>query len=254
MSLRVGSKDDPIAEYARFAGSFVLSQTMRAPVAQRKQVVKTVLDKVDNTLWATVSSKAAAFEKQGMTAIAALERALQISFANGMLKALSNPGSPQAAGYYTVGGLWGDVKGGVKKVGRGVKKGAKKTWKATKKAAAKAGDIVEDIGEGLKDAGCWLANQPFAPMLANAALQAGEAYAGIPPDPTVNSINKAAVNAGIGAAKAACNKAGPPPPVLPPPPVVVPSKKAETYTAPPPAKASSTPLLAGGLLAALLLL
>lgn len=254
--MRLGSKEDPLATYGVNVGASIFNIAMSAPIKTRKVVLRTILDTIDLTLWNTVSSKATAFEKQGMPTTAALRRALQIAFANGVLKALSS----KKSNTYQDLGLWGVSWSDVKDVGKTAVKWSPPgiVYQGTKKAYEEAKPYVEKGLDYAKQAGCWVANQPWAVPAVATGLTISEAAVGIPPSPLTGAANAMAAGAGVAAARQACNKAAPPP-VLPPPPVVVPSQPAKkikkTYTAQAVAKpSSSTPLLAGGLLAALLLL
>lgn len=201
----IGSQQDPIANFGREAGKVVLDYAKSLPPEWKKTGLKAILDQLDPTLWFTVSEKAIKLQQEKRySATEALEKALQISIANGFLKQISTakrtntiePASLLGLGALDEGykialsGYLSKLKGAARKVakapiyvGNKISKGAKTTYRKGIKALDK-----------IKNLSCKALNSPVAPMVAGAvATAAGGPGAGMSAASTVQSVKQSGV-------------------------------------------------------------
>ena len=189
---KLGSAQDPIANFGRDGAVVVMRAVKSVPQSERMATMRTVLDAIDTSLWDSVASKTKKFRDQkGYDAAKAMEHALASTFAESMAKDLVKLGKTKqmptsgllglgtteglgcccrkAVGYGDLGSVWG----GIKKVGGAVASGAKTVGKTVASGAKTAGSAVKnaavDALKGLSKLACKASNSSLLTPIAAAA-------------------------------------------------------------------------------------
>jgi len=200
---KLGSAQDPIANFGRDGAVVVMRAVKSVPQSERMATMRTVLDAIDTSLWDSVASKTKKFRDQkGYDAAKAMEHALASTFAESMAKDLVKLGKTKqmptsgllglgtteglgcccrkAVGYGDLGSVWGGIKkvggavaSGAKTVGGAVASGAKTVGKTVASGAKTAGSAVKnaavDALKGLSKLACKASNSSLLTPIAAAA-------------------------------------------------------------------------------------
>jgi hypothetical protein len=158
-----GFLGDPIAAYGKKSASVLLAATQKVPHDHRKPLLREMLNHIDPTLWDRVGSKAKELQTtKGYTAQVALQRALSICMASGLLNELDAIGKGKKSikvrshlglGMYGVGAyqealgfsfssITNAIGSAAKAVGSGVATAAKATYGVGKDALNAVGNLA----------------------------------------------------------------------------------------------------------------
>lgn len=77
-----GDPQDPIRVFGESVAVYVMREVRKLPAADRKNALRLLLDGFDQTLYGKVTERAQKFEKEGIPAAGALQKALSIVFSN----------------------------------------------------------------------------------------------------------------------------------------------------------------------------
>jgi len=205
-----GDGDDPVVAYGQRASAWIMSAIERVPLGHRKAALRALLDTVDPTLWAAVDAKGLGYTNQGLSAKAALARALAECMAAGIAKEVVDVGGrvlrgdpspvkalgalglgcyPAAAQTRAMEALgWNPVAAiadAAKAVARGVSHGAGAVWDGTKWVGGEIGDgasaaagFVKTGATKLGGLACDLANSSVGSVVKGVGTAAATVYAG----------------------------------------------------------------------------
>lgn len=195
----LGTASDPVLGYGVRAARVILGNIQQLPPTSRKAALKALLDRIDPSLFASVSVKAERLMAKGTSAAAALESALAISMANGFGKEILQKGQGRqvATGYVDCGSVASDFLNAV---------------------GGAAKDVLAKTEDTLKGVACTALKSPAAA----AAVTAGAAAAGVPP---FLAGPAAAMGTSFAAGKVCPSAAPAPTAPAEPTPVVVPTVK-----------------------------
>lgn len=197
---------DAIGQFGRDVAKLVLSRIGQLPQPERKKTLRLLFDRLEPGLWTRVSKKTEQYVKSGITPQKALRGAIASQVSYGMLKELVETGKRgtvrrntllgacvlgavypyQITEQQQLEGIWGTIKGAVKKVGGAVKKvgGAlppvwitKQAIDVGRKIPKLVRDTVGDLLEGIGDLGCKLVSSDAGQF----AAAGGAAAYGAPP-------------------------------------------------------------------------
>jgi hypothetical protein len=187
---------DPIQAYGLRASEWIMRTINEVEPANRAIAMRALLDSVDKSLWDRVAAEAAKFKAKGLPPKAAMQKALAVCLANGMIaelvktgekvlqKRAAGPGQLQALGFCGPICAAKKVRDAAKYVGGKVAGGASTATSWVSKGVQKLGGLA-----------CSVANSSVAPLAAGA----GAAAMGAPPQ---------AGTTGLAFAQTLCGKNG----------------------------------------------
>ncbi|MBT8452995.1 MAG: hypothetical protein KJO40_13585 [Deltaproteobacteria bacterium] len=195
----IGAGADPIKAYGERAAEWIMRTIYEVEPEDRTIALRALLDTVDKTLWDRVAKESAKFKAKGLGSRPALQKAIALCMANGMMaelvktgekimqKKAVDPAQLQALGFCGPICAAKKVGSAAKSMGKGIGRAGSwvggKAWSGAKSATNWVGKGISKLG-GLA---CSVANSPIAPIAAGA----GAAAMGAPPQAGAMGVSAA---------------------------------------------------------------